>query len=256
MFKLYADKNILHVQEKETMTSGSVNLYEVQFLFSPDWDGLDRTAVFRLGGKSWSLLLDDGSLCVIPWEVLQKPSYGLDIGIYGTRGEDLVLPTIWASLGRILPGAAPGEESRPPTPELWEQELAKKQDKLQGQPDQLVGFDDQGNAVAVDAGEAMQGPQGPPGPQGPKGDVGPQGETGPVGPQGPAGADGAPGPKGDTGPQGPKGDPGEQGPPGPQGEPGSPGVTMDQVNAAIDAAITGAIEEVYYGTGKGPETAV
>lgn len=27
------------------------------------------------------------------------------------------------------------------------------------------------------------------------------------------------------------------------------GVTMEQVNAAIDAAITGAIEEVYYGTG-------
>lgn len=68
--------------------------------------------------------------------------------------------------------------------------------------------------------------------------VGPQG---PAGPAGPAGATGPQGPKGDTGPQGPtgpKGDPGDQGPP---GETGSPGVTMDQVNAAIQAAI-GSIE--------------
>jgi len=34
------------------------------------------------------------------------------------------------------------------------------------------------------------------------------------------------------------------------------GATMEQVNAAISSAITGAIEEVYYGTGKGPQTAV
>lgn len=41
---------------------------------------------------------------------------------------------------------------------------------------------------------------------------------------------------------------GPQGPVGPQGKPGTPGVTMEEVNAAIAAAITGAIEEVYYGT--------
>lgn len=44
---------------------------------------------------------------------------------------------------------------------------------------------------------------------------------------------------GETGPKGPAG------PAGPQGEPGADGVTMEQVNAAIDAAITGAIEEAY-----------
>lgn len=62
---------------------------------------------------------------------------------------------------------------------------------------------------------------------------GAKGETGPQGP------------KGDTGPQGPKGDTGDTGPQGPQGEPGADGVTMEQVNAAIDAAITGAIKGAY-----------
>ena len=85
--------------------------------------------------------------------------------------------------------------------------------------------------------------------------VGPQGEKGDPGPQGPAG---------------PQGEPGPQGPPGPAGESGSSGVssfngrsgavvpgnsdytaamvgaaTMEQVNAAISAAITGAIKEAY-----------
>ena len=43
MFLLYAEKNQLAVREKEPITSGSVNVYPVQFEFSEDWDGLDRT---------------------------------------------------------------------------------------------------------------------------------------------------------------------------------------------------------------------
>lgn len=50
---------------------------------------------------------------------------------------------------------------------------------------------------------------------------------------------------GTVGPQGPKGDKGDTGPQGPQGEPGSPGVTMEQVNAAIQAAVLDSWEESY-----------
>jgi hypothetical protein len=51
--------------------------------------------------------------------------------------------------------------------------------------------------------------------------------------------EGPPGPQGETGPQGPQGDPG--GPPGPQGEPGPPGADGEVTNAAMSAAIDGAI---------------
>lgn len=86
------------------------------------------------------------------------------------------------------------------------------------------------------------------GEKGDTGEQGPQGEKGETGPAGPTGATGLQGPQGDTGPQGPKGDTGPRGPQGeqgPKGDPGSPGVTMDQVNEAINAAITGAIQEAY-----------
>ena len=238
MFLLYADKNKFFVRQREPVTSGSVNVYVARFEFSPEWQGLTTKAVFRGSGTTKTVLLDGGE-CVIPWEVLTSHGQPLMAGAFGTL-DDTALPTTWASLGTILEGV-PGDSggTKPPTPDAWEQELAKKQDKLSGQPDQLVGFDNQGNAVAVDAGEAMQGP---PGPKGDKGDPGEQGPQGEPGPEGPAGPQGPPGPKGDTGDTGPKGDTGERGPagadgaPGPKGDPGPQGQTGPAGPAGIDGS--------------------
>lgn len=227
MFELYAAKNMLTVRRREPVTSGSVNVYGVRFTFSEDWEGLTRKAVFRVGGMSRAVLLDEDGVCTIPWELLEtyQPNMTLYAGVYGTR-EETALPTVWASLGTVFEGAAAGAEAQPPTPDLWEQELAKKQDKLHGAPGQIVGFDETGNAVAQDNTGGGSGTQGPPGPQGPQGEMGPVGPAGPEGPQGSTGPQGPAGPKGDKGdpgPVGPKGDPGEQGPQGPVGPKGDTG---------------------------------
>lgn len=130
MFELYANKTQLCVRQREPVTSGSVNVYDVRFAFSEDWEGLEKTAVFRAGDKSVSVLLGPEGTCVVPWEVLAVPRLRLEAGVYGTRDGTTVLPTVWADLGYIETGAAPGEEAQPPTPELWRQELAKKGDGL------------------------------------------------------------------------------------------------------------------------------
>lgn len=130
MFELYAAKNQLCVRQREPVTSGSVNVYRVVFGFSEDWGGLDKTAVFRAGDVSVSMALGESGECTAPWEVLQKPGLRLEAGVYGTRGGEVVLPTVWADLGYIQTGAAPGDDARPPTPDLWRQELAKKGDGL------------------------------------------------------------------------------------------------------------------------------
>lgn len=225
MFQLSAEKTRLALLEREDVTSGSVNVYEVRFSFSEEWYGLTKTAVFRAGDKSVSVMLDGTGEagCTLPWEVLTVPGLRLEAGVYGTRGEEVVLPTVWADLGYIRTGAAPGEESRPPTPELWEQELARKGDRL--------GYTEAGemglysgnkllSSVPVPGGGGGPGGQGPPGPQGEPGPQGPEGPAGPAGEQGPPGPEGIQGPAGE---QGPKGDPGEPGPQGPQGEPGTAG---------------------------------
>ena len=140
MFILYANKTKLAVQDREPLTSGSANVYRARFDFSADWDSLKRVAVFKAGAESRSVLLDDANTCDIPWEVLTKPNLQLQAGVYGTHNGDTVLPTVWANLGVIQPGAAPGELSRPPTPGLWEQELAKKADRMDYTEDGNLGL--------------------------------------------------------------------------------------------------------------------
>ncbi len=161
MFTLNVRKNCLTVHEKDVLTSGSRNVYRVLFLFDDDWDGLTKTAVFHAGDRTFSVLIDDTGKCVIPWEVLLTPNRRLEIGVYGTRDTDTVLPTVWADAGVIQQGAVLGEMARPPTPGIYEQltaAITAKQDKLTGETGQLVGFDENGNAVPVAASTASSDP--------------------------------------------------------------------------------------------------
>lgn len=125
MFVLYARKNLLEVNQKEMVTSGSVNVYQAQFSFDNAWDGLERTAVFQAGDETISTILDDTGVCIIPWEVLQDAKRTLYAGVYGTKDGEIVLPTIWASLGEIKQGVNPGQSTQPPTPSVYEQILAQ-----------------------------------------------------------------------------------------------------------------------------------
>lgn len=233
MFVLQADKNQLTVQKREAVTSGSVNAFQARFEFSADWGGLTKKAVFRAGGVSRAVLLDETGECEIPWEVMAEPDVRLEAGVYGTR-DDTVLPTAWASLGTILEGAAPGEDAREPTPGPYEQVLAA----LGGKGDRL---DYDGTYLTLSAGGMPLStvPISGGGDGGYMPVPGPQGEPGSAGPMGPAGPEGPQGPQGEHGPAG------EQGPAGPQGEPGTPGVSMDEVNAAIQAAVLDSWEGVY-----------
>lgn len=130
IFILRANKNKLEVLERERITSGSVNVYMARFEFSDEWQGLTRRAVFYGSGTTKNVLLGESGECVIPWEVLTSHGQPLMAGVFGTADET-ALPTTWASLGVILEGVpGGGEGARPPIPDLWEQELGRKGDKL------------------------------------------------------------------------------------------------------------------------------
>lgn len=86
--------------------------------------------MFKAGKESRTVLLDDSGECVIPWEVLVSHGHPLMAGVFGSA-DDTALPTTWASLGTILEGVpGGGEGSKPPTPDLWQQELDRKGDTL------------------------------------------------------------------------------------------------------------------------------
>ena len=238
------------VAQNELLTTGMVQAVPVRFCFSPQWAALDRTAVFTAGTVSVSCLLGEGNQCFIPWECLTRAGEYLHVGVYGTRGEKMVLPTVSCLLGPICTGTQP-EENTPTeaTPTLVQSLLTKAEaavsvaDALRTDADAGLfnGRDGKDGTNGKDGKDGQNGAPGETGPQGPKGDPGetgsqgPKGETGETGPQGPKGDTGETGPQGpkgdtgETGPQGPKGETGETGPQGPKGDPGEAAITLGSI---------------------------
>ena len=226
------------VAQNELLTTGMVQAVPVRFCFSPQWAALDRTAVFTAGTVSVSCLLGEDNQCFIPWECLTRAGEYLRVGVYGTRGEEMVLPTVSCLLGPICTGTQP-EENTPTeaTPTLVQSLLTKAEaavsvaDALRTDADAGLfnGRDGKDGTNGKDGKDGQNGAPGETGPQGPKGDPG---ETGPQGSKGDPGETGPQGPKGDpgeAGPQGPKGDPGETGPQGPKGDPGEAAITLGSI---------------------------
>lgn len=214
------------VVQNELLTTGMVQAVPVRFCFSPQWAALDRTAVFTAGTVSVSCLLGEDNQCFIPWECLTRAGEYLRVGVYGTRGEKMVLPTVSCLLGPICTGTQP-EENTPTeaTPTLVQSLLTKAEaavsvaDALRTDADAGLfnGRDGKDGTNGKDGKDGQNGAPGETGPQGPKGDTG---ETGPQGPKGETG---------ETGPQGPKGNPGETGPQGPKGDPGEAAITLGSI---------------------------
>ena len=195
-------KAAITVAQSVLLTSGMVQAVQVRFCFSPEWEGLTRTAVFRAGQVSVSCLLDEENCCTVPWECLQTAGTHLMAGVYGTRAQEVVLPTVECSLGLICTGAQPAENTpQEPTPTLVQQLLTTAEAAAQTAASVRADAD-----AGLFCGET--------GPQGPKGDKGDTGETGPAGPKGDPG---------ETGPQGPKGD---------KGDTGDAGVTLGSITLA------------------------
>ncbi len=214
------------VAQNELLTTGMVQAVPVRFCFSPQWAALDRIAVFTAGTVSVSCLLGEDNQCFIPWECLTRAGEYLRVGVYGTRGEEMVLPTVSCLLGPICTGTQP-EENTPTeaTPTLVQSLLTKAEaavsaaDALRADADAGLfnGRDGKDGTNGKDGKDGQNGAPGEAGPQGPKGDPG---ETGPQGPKGDTG---------ETGPQGPKGETGETGPQGPKGDPGEAAITLGSI---------------------------
>lgn len=190
------------VAQNELLTTGMVQAVPVRFRFSPQWAALDRTAVFTAGTVSVSCLLGDDNQCFIPWECLTRAGEYLRVGVYGTRGEKMVLPTVSCLLGPICTGTQP-EENTPTeaTPTLVQSLLTKAE--------AAVSVAD---ALRTDADAGLF-----------------NGRDGKDGTNGKDGKDGQNGAPGEAGPQGPKGDTGETGPQGPKGDPGEAAITLGSI---------------------------
>ena len=105
---------------REPLTSGMVG-QTIHFEYSHDFDGLMITAIFT-DGKNTVNVVNPGNECIIPHEVLTTVGATVQVGIYAVRDEELVIPTVYATIGTVLRGANPNEgSSGSPTIPTWQQ---------------------------------------------------------------------------------------------------------------------------------------
>ena len=130
MFLVAANTRQALVGQKEWITTGSSGI-QVQFLFSADWDGLAKFAVFRNAEIEESVIpiaLPASGLTELPAEncAAEYVDEKVYVGVYGTDGlGHIIIPTIWVSLGVLKEGAAyEGMDPPQPTQDMWAQILA------------------------------------------------------------------------------------------------------------------------------------
>lgn len=125
MIQIHINKAAAHLHAPpELLTAGMQKAVTVQFVFSPDWDGLTKTAVFTNGRTTVDVLAAnwDGDMVTVPHEVLAVAGRHVRVGVYGTNADGVALPTIWAELGKVRPGADPsGDTSTDESLPVWAQ---------------------------------------------------------------------------------------------------------------------------------------
>lgn len=184
MFKIEVKGNRLYTLQRDYLTSGSVEIQTVDFIFSPEWDSFTKEVIFKLNNGETNpkgIVPDDSGYYIIPWELLNKPGFELLVGVYGTKGTQ-VMTTEYISLGRVHKGTNDSAEDPdpPPTPDIYRQLI-----NLTGEALEEV------KKLRQDAENGEF--DGPPGPQGPPGIPGTDGKDGEDGINGTDGKDGTDG---------------------------------------------------------------
>ena len=106
------------------LTAGMSNAELVHFIFSEEWDGLAKTAVFTDGVITVDVLQAqwNGDEVAVPPDVTTTAGRRVRVGVYGTDGNGVALPTIWTELGTVRAGADPsGDSSTKPVLPVWAQ---------------------------------------------------------------------------------------------------------------------------------------
>ena len=219
MLKFCIDGQKIELINRQVVADQQLNFVDMCFLFSADWDDLDKTAQFVQEDKTYHVHLGSDTVChcMLPAEI---KTGCVSISIFGYAVDGSVRGTtvpICLSIKRAG-FKGDGETPIPPTPDLYAQLLEKIDKKiasLHDGKDGADGVDGKDGAdgksayqIAVEAGytgtetewlaslkgeKGDTGEAGASGEKGEKGDRGEKGDTGAAGKDGTNGKDGADG---------------------------------------------------------------
>lgn len=201
-FCIYGQK--IELINRQTIADQQICFVDMCFLFSPDWEQLDKTAQFAQGEKTYNVHLgtDNVCHCLLPAE-LQTGCVSVSVFGYAADGS-VRATTVPLGIGIKRSGfRGDGETPIPPTPDLYAQLLDAIDKKIASLHDGKDGVDGKSAyEIAVDNGytgteqawlaslKGDKGDTGEPGAAGEKGEPGEKGDTGAAGKDGTDGAAG------------------------------------------------------------------
>lgn len=210
-FCIYGQK--MELINRQTIADQQICFVDLCFMFSPDWEQLDKTAQFAQGEKTYNVHLgtDNVCRCLLPAE-LQTGCVSVSVFGYAVDGS-VRATTVPLGIGIKRSGfRGDGETPIPPTPDLYAQLLDAIDKKIASLHDGKDGVDGKSAyEIAVDNGytgteqawlaslKGDKGDTGEPGAAGEKGEPGEKGDTGAAGKDGRDGTDGAAGRDGANG---------------------------------------------------------
>lgn len=207
----------IDLERREVVADEQVAFVNLLFLFTPEWEQIDKVAQFKQGENVYNVHIGKGNVaqCTLPSEITNGQT---SISIFGYHDE--VRATTATLEFRVCRSgfSDSGSVPIPPTPDLYAQLLKKIDGKIASLHDGKDGKDGENGKSAYEI--AVQN-----GYDGTESDwlESLKGQKGDTGEPGAAGAKGDPGEKGDQGEPGAPGEKGERGEKGEKGDAGTPG---------------------------------
>ena len=217
MMKFLVKKQQIDCIERDKLADGQIAFVSFRFVFDNEWEGLYKVVQFMQDENTYNISLGvDGYSCKMPSE-LQAGCAEMSLFGYVPDDETALRATTAPIKLRIEQSgfSSSGSEVVPPTPDLYQQLIAKIDEKIASVHDGADGAS--AYEIAVENGYTGTEAEWLSSLKGEKGDAGEQG------------IQGIQGEKGDTGEQGLQGIQGEKGDKGDTGEPGKDGASAYEI---------------------------
>ena len=234
--KFLVKKQQIDCIERDKLADGQIAFVSFRFVFDNEWEGLYKVVQFMQGENTYNISLGvDGYSCKMPSE-LQAGCAEMSLFGYAPDDETALRATTAAIKLRIEQSgfSSSGSEVVPPTPDLYQQLIAKIDEKIASVHDGADGAS--AYEIAVENGYTGTEAEWLTSLKGQKGERGEKGEKGDTGEQGLQGIQGEKGEKGDTGAAGKDGINGKDGKNGADGY--SPTATVTETDAGATITIT------------------
>lgn len=126
MLEFNVENQIIKRIDSFLPVADSRNYLKAEFKMTEEWQGA-ITAVFGYGGSYFRVLLDGDNCCTVPWEVIKAPHFTVSLFC----GDESLITANSIDVLVEPSGMKEGAEPLEPTPEIWQQYMAKMQQNIE-----------------------------------------------------------------------------------------------------------------------------